>query len=459
MKMNRVAGRAWIALVLVAAMMAGLVFFLWEYSTKAEDWVMFPGSPHVYSGGKPAGGMLLDREGALLLDFSGEKTYAPNALQRQAMLHWTGDREGNIRTSMLAAYAREMVGYDAVSGVYHYGNEAGRMKLTLSSDVQIAALKALGEYKDAIGVYNYRTGELICAVSSPSFDPEAVPDIAGDAEGVYDGVYLNRFLQSAYIPGSIFKVVTLAAAVESVPDLLDHRFTCTGSYTIGGGDVTCEGVHGEQSVKDALANSCNCAFAQIVELVGRENMERYVAQFLITEKLSFDGVTTAGGNYDISGASGELVAWSGIGQHTDQINPCAYMTFMGAIAAGGSGVEPYVVQEVSSGGKVTYSASTVRRERIMSAGTAALLQEYMRNNVVAKYGAENFPGLTVCAKSGTGQVGGGKKSNAMMAGFVADEKYPFAFIVAVEDAGYGGAVCPPILSQVLKACKRMVDGG
>ena len=69
----------------------------------------------------------------------------------------------------------------------------------------------------------------------------------------------------------------------------------------------------------------------------------------------------------------------------------------------------------------------------------------------------SFPGLTVCAKSGTGEVGGGKKPNAMFAGFVDDEAYPLAFIVAVEDGGYGKATCVPILSQVLAVCKEVMD--
>ena len=68
-------------------------------------------------------------------------------------------------------------------------------------------------------------------------------------------------------------------------------------------------------------------------------------------------------------------------------------------------------------------------------------------------GDENFAGLTVCAKSGTAEVGGNKKPNAMFTGFVTDEEYPLAFIVAVEEGGFGKTVCVPILEKVLTACK------
>ena len=89
----------------------------------------------------------------------------------------------------------------------------------------------------------------------------------------------------------------------------------------------------------------------------------------------------------------------------------------------------------------------------MSDNTASVLRGYMRSNVEQVYGDEKFPDVKVCAKTGTGEVGGGKKPNAMLAGFVEDEQYPYAFIVAVEDAGYGGQVCIPIISKVLQGCK------
>ena len=76
----------------------------------------------------------------------------------------------------------------------------------------------------------------------------------------------------------------------------------------------------------------------------------------------------------------------------------------------------------------------------------------MQNNVEVKYGTENFPGLTVCAKSGTGEVGGGKKPNAMFTGFLIDEEYPLAFIVTIEEGGYGTQTCVPVISRILDAC-------
>ncbi len=456
--MNRIAGRTFVVLLLAAALLSGMVFFTGELLVKGDEWVTFSGSPHVYNGGNIGCGVVTDRDGTLLLDLTGNRTYADNRALRLSTIHWLGDRQGNISAPALSYHAEALAGYDLLNGVYAYGDAAGQATLTLSASVQQAALEAMGDYKGTVAVYNYKTGQILCAVSTPTYDPDNVPDIAGDTTGKYDGVYLNRFIQSTYIPGSIFKTVTTAAALESIPDIQQRTFHCDGVYEIGGSRVTCEVVHGDTDLKAALAKSCNCAFAQIMEELGGDTLARYVQQFQITQKVSFDGITTAKGNFDVS--SGELIdiAWSGIGQGNDLVNPCAFLRFMGAIAGDGVGAEPYLVEKVTVGKKTTYDAGTTKGERVMSSNTAKILQEYMRNNVESKYGTDKFPDMTVCAKSGTGEVGGEQKPNAMFCGFVTDEEYPLAFIVSVENGGYGSEVCIPIISQVLSECKAVLDG-
>ncbi len=456
--MNRIAARALIILVLVIALTVGLIFFLCEYAANAQQWILFSGSPHVYTGNQVSAGMVLDRSGQLLTDLRGGRTYSPDAAVRKATLHWVGDRKGNIQVPAIDYYTTQILGYDLLDGVYAYGDAVGNISLTLSSELQAAALEAMGDYVGTVAVYNYKTGELLCAVTTPTFDPDDVPDIDGDETGAYSGVYWNRFIQSKYIPGSIFKIVTLAAALETIPDIREQSFTCSGLYKVGNGEITCLQPHGTQDLKSAFSNSCNCAFAQITEQIGKENMTHYVQQFGLTKPLSFDGITAAAGNYDVSGASADQFAWSGIGQHKDQINPCTFLTFLGAIAADGAGVQPYVVSNIQVGGTSTYAAEPVKGDRILSSITAKTVAEYMANNVTVKYGAENFPDITVCAKSGTGEVGADKRPNAMFAGFVADEEYPLAFLVAIEEGGFGSQTCIPVISPILKTCMEVLDG-
>ena len=442
--MNKVVSRAKIMLVLILILSAGTLFFVGEYVFQAENWVMFAGSPHVYN--KNAGcGLITDRDGILLLDTTNDRVYTENEVLRKAVIHWLGDRQGNISAPLLSHYADRVANFDLISGVYGYGGIGGQVTLSLSAKLQMAALEAMGDKKGTIAVYNY---------------PDNLPDIAGDTTGQWSGAYVNRFMKSAYIPGSIFKIVTAAAALETIPDIQQQTFTCNGETIyneLAGDKVTCLSTHGKISFQEALTYSCNCASAQIADQLGGETLQRYAEQFKITESISFDGMTTVQGSITAAGEAPVMVAWSAIGQHKDMINPCRYLTFMGVIAGGGVGVEPHLVNEISGGSWKSYAAKTVSTGRLISVDTAQKLQKLMRANVSDYYGDENFAGLTVCAKSGTAEVGGNRKPNAMFCGFATDEEYPLAFVVMVEEGDSGRRTCIPILKQVLTACKEAMD--
>ena len=240
--MNRVTRRTWLMAVFIGVLLGGLCFFLWEYAANAGDWIA-SGNVSI------ASGTVTDRSGKVLLELGDGKRYSDDKTTRMSTLHWVGDRNGAIRASAVSKYRAEMAGFSLVNGVYKGTGQEGLAQLTLSSQVQNVAYNAMAGRKGVVAVYNYKTGEILCALSTPTYDPDNVPDIAGDTSGAYEGVYLNRFLQSAYIPGSIFKVVTTGAALESVPDILDKTFTCTGAYGKGEEKVTCEKAHGTLTLK------------------------------------------------------------------------------------------------------------------------------------------------------------------------------------------------------------------
>lgn len=453
--MNRVAARSTIALMLVVVLLGGMCLFSVEYLAKSDDWVIFQGNPHVYNGVNIGCGVITDRSGILLLDSTDGRTYASDGSIRKSTIHWLGDRYGYISAPAVTAYASEMAGYDLLNGLYGYGGTGGSAELTISAEVQKVAMEALGKKKGVVAVYNYKTGEILCAVSAPNYDPDNVPNI--DDSSKYEGIYLNRFTQTAYIPGSVFKLVTTAAALDSLKNAEELEFTCKGSYEMTGGKVKCTGEHGKIGLKRALQKSCNCYFAQLTEVLGAEKLQKYVEKLKITESVSFDGITTAKGSFSVADASPQQVAWAGIGQHLDTVNPCRFMTFMGVIAGGGEAAEPYIVASAGSGIIGGYKARTTSTGRLLSRDTAKELAALMRNNVENQYGDDNFPGLTVCAKSGTAEVGGGKEPNAVFAGFCSDKDYPLAFMVVVEDAGSGAKNCVPIISKVLAVCKNLMD--
>ncbi len=461
--MNRIAGRSWVVFLISTLLLLGFLFFIIEYFNNSSDWVAHTGSPHIYStSGKSLTSMVvIDKNNTVLLDTRDGTTYSDNKDIRIATLHWVGDKEGNINTRTLAKFSKMLTDmrleeYDVVSGVYTYGDYTSVAQLTIDADVQTVALSALGSYKGTVGVYDYKTGEILCAVSTPAFDPVNIPE---DFDEKYDTAYFNKFIDYPYAPGSIFKIVTAAAALETLDNIDDWTFTCTGTYDVPGYDVTCESNHGYQSLKDAFANSCNCAFAALAQEVGSDVLTSYVEKFGVCDSITFDGIKTASGNFDKPTTESDL-AWSAVGQYTDEIIPAAYLSFVGAIARGGEGVRPHIVRDISVRDDSVHTAKPDVCQRIVSESTALKLQEFMRNNVATKYGDENFPGLTVCAKTGTAEVdseSGDVAPNAMLTGFVSDAEYPLAFIVCVEDAGYGRTVCVPIIAKVLAACKSVMD--
>ena len=451
--MNRVMSRAKVLMVLVLILSLGVTFFLGEYTLNSGKWIHSAGSPHIYNAENIGCGQIADRDGNLLVDLTGSRTYSNAVLLRKSTLHWLGDRQGNISAPALSYYAKEIAGFDPLSGLYAYGGVGGQVRLTLSAKLQMAALEAMGDYKGTLAIMNYKTGELLCAVTTPTYDPDDVPDIAGDTTGAYKGVYLNRFTQSTYTPGSIFKIVTMIAALECIGDIETQEFTCTGELQYGVDKVTCEKIHGTQNIRDAFKNSCNCAFAKVSEQIGGKRLARYAEQLGILDQLEFDGIKTAAGNIDSADQADVLVAWSAIGQHKDQINPASFLSLVGAVANGGVGQKLYLVDSIQTGLTNTYKAKPSSTARLMSTQTAQTLQELMRNNVENYYGDENFAGFTVCAKSGTAEVGGDQKPNAMFTGFLTNEEYPLAFIVTIENGGYGRLTCVPVLEKVLVACR------
>ena len=454
--MKKVSGRAIFPLILAIVLLAGTVLLCVRYFAKADEWVTFSGSPHVYTGVNLDGGVVTDRDGTLLLDSTDGRTYSDDAATRTATMHLLGDRYGYIQAPLLGSFADDMIGFDKINGLYGAEGTEANAALTLSAAAQTAAYQALGNYHGTVGVYNYKTGEILCAVTSPSYDPDNMPDVDADTSGAYDGVYVNRFFQAAYTPGSIFKIVTLAAAIETVPDWENLTFTCEGKTIIGGQEIICEGVHGTITLKQALAHSCNVAFGELAGKVGTKALMEYAEKLGLSESFGCDGIPVKAGTVDLKDADAGDLAWAGIGQYTDQVNALTFMRAMGRIAGGGTGAEPYLMAKITRGEKTAYEAKTETSSRALKAETAAKLTEYLRNNVATMYGDGQFSGLNVCAKSGTAEHEG-ETADAMFAGFCVDENCPLAFVVFVENGGSGSAVAAPIAAKVLQVCAAAIN--
>lgn len=449
--MRKIEKRAVLCLIIALALIAGLGLFCFRFVKNASDWAAYPYNRHMYSNsGQLLSGTILDRDGDVLTEVKdGERVYYPDATVRRATVHAVGDGSGYIGTGALTAFADRLSGYNLITGGYSPLGSGRNLTLTLDAYLNVTAYNAMDGRQGTVGVYNYKTGDILCMVSTPSFDPENPPD-ASSAE---DGIYLNRFLSSAQVPGSIFKTVTLTAVLENLPDLKNRTFTCTGETTVGGTVITCPKPHGKMDIESAFANSCNGVFGSLAAELGGDTMTKYVEQAGLTRRMSVDGIMTAAGHYDVSEADKGQIGWSGVGQYTDTVNPCNMMAYMGAIANGGTAAVPRLILDITTpSGIPTSWQRTEETDTLVQGGTAAQVKEMMKNNVVQTYGTDRFRGLDIGAKSGTAEVGGDKRPNAWFAGFLDDPEHPYAFIVLVENGGGGASVAGEIAATVLQAC-------
>lgn len=407
----------------------GLLVYCWQYVTGGSEWVAFASSIGLYAD-STGGGKVYDRNGVLLADAAG-RDYADDYTTRLSNYHLLGDYEGRTGSGILTWLADDLLGFDLINGSYQLSTPV--LNLCVDSELNKTAYSALAGRAGSVQVINYRTGEILCQVSSPVIDPD-------DPTTIPDGAYINRAIAARFTPGSVYKIVTMIAALNEVDDIYTRKFTCTGSVDIQGIPVKCTGTHGTQDIKFAFANSCNCAFAEIAQLVGADNMTKYSKKLGMTVSHSLNGIPTATGNYETFPDGSIELSWSAIGQATDLTCPFSMLRLVAAIANDGVLVEPTLVS-------YTKKAST---DKLMDTDTAQEMQAFMKHNVEYTYGTSTFPGLSIGAKTGTAEVGDGT-DHAWFVGFLDDEEHPYAFVVQVEKGGGGLSVAGSIANKVLQA--------
>lgn len=437
--MKRLRRRTIIAFLLALVLAAGVLFFCVQLVRNGSDWVGFFGTRYYDSGA------IYDKNGTLLYD--GEsKSYAENQATRVSTLHLVGDE--NFGTSLRSVLASRLTGYNPITGTSLGSHD---VTLTIDASLNEKAYAALNGRKGVVAVYNYVTGDLLCETSSPAYDPNDPPTDINE-NPAYEGVYLNRFFSAVYPPGSIFKIVTTAAAIEKKSDLDQFRYSCTGSLEVGGDVITCPYAHGQNmDINQCLACSCNGAYATLAMELGGKTLGNYVDQAGLLDSLKVCDIQTAKGGFVAQEKGSAYLGWSGVGQDKDLVNPCNMLAFLGGIANDGVAVVPKLVDKETISGTAIPAAFPDSKDtfKIYSAETCQRLKEMMRNNVINQYGQAQFGDLAVCAKSGTAEVGGGQQPHSWFVGFLDDPAHPLAFVVLVENGGSGAQVAGSIAAQIL----------
>lgn len=456
--MKNTTKRAYVLYAVLIAFFAGFAILLYTFIMNGSDWATNKANRHLYSEGSIASaGAVYDCNGETLAKtVDGKRRYNESSTIRKATLHTIGDLNGFIATGVQYSYRHALTGYDFVNGLssivqYGKGND---IHLTIDAETCKTAYKALDGRKGAIGVYNYKTGEIICMVSAPTYDPKNKPsDI--DSNPKYEGVYLNRVLSGLYTPGSTFKVITAACAIENIPDIYQREFKCTGKHDTGDGTVICNNTHGTVNFERALNCSCNSAFAQIAIELGEEKLTVTARELGFNIDLDVEGIASPEKSlFDVSDTAKVDLGWAGIGQYTTLANPYQMMMAMGCIANAGVAIEPFVVDYVQSPKNFKDQTPVkVSEEVSLQPDVANQLKALLRSNVENYYGDKKFPGLEMCGKTGTAQIDDGE-SHAWFVGFSQKSSTPYAIVVVIENGGSGLSAAGTVANKVMQSiCK------
>jgi cell division protein FtsI/penicillin-binding protein 2 len=287
------------------------------------------------------------------------------------------------------------------------------------------------------------TGEIVSWASSPTFDPGNIEEYLyqnGDC-------LINKVSQVSYAPGSVFKIVTAAAALEAGICTINQEFECKGRATVYGITLGCataqEGGHGVINMKDAMAYSCNCYFAKLGELVGVEAILEMAEKLGLGEKTLLNFPEESAGNIP---DETEVGLWDtsniSIGQGEILTTPLQIAVMTSIIANGGKIIKPKILLAEN-----TYS------NQVLSKETASSISEML--GAVMIYGTGKSSWSTdVYGKTGTAETSTDEK-NCWFTGYYALGEKTYVITIMAEDGVSGTTTCLPVFKKIVKALEEL----
>lgn len=387
--------------------------------------------------------------------------------------------------------------YEAKDGNSLYLTIDSTLQYSLEKNLEMVLTQQNVQNRACGIIMNAKTGAILAMASAPTYDlnkpaelsdyfkaklekyeeelredekeytEEEIEELLDQQEAVFrERQWNNKAISELYIPGSVFKVVTAAAAVEE--ELIgpsSYITTCLGAADVSGTKIECwnAGGHGEMDLQNALIRSCNPSFIAIGQLLGSKNFCNYFEAFGLTEKT---GVDLPGENtsiyveYDRMGPV-ELAS-SAFGQ-TNKLTPLQMITAYAAVVNGGYLVTPHVVDKiVDNTGNVIKSGGTTVKRQVISEETSAAMR-MMLENVVENNGGSNayMAGYRIGGKSGTSEkLDEYSKVNMRYVGSMccftpADDPEIIMLVMVDEPMNgqiYGSRVAAPVISAVFSEC-------
>lgn len=332
-------------------------------------------------------------------------------------------------------------------------NMGDRVVSTLNYELQKTAYDALGSYDGAVIAIEPSTGKILAMVSKPDYNPNAIAKQWKEISGSGGSVLLNRALQGLYPPGSTFKAITLLEYFREGNDLENWTYECNGSYTKDGVTIRCYhgNSHGTVDLKTAFAKSCNGAFASLGPELDANDFMKTCEELLFHKELPI-GLPTKQSNVSLEKDDDiGTVLQTVIGQATTEVTPMQMALLTCAVANGGILMKPYLVESIENcEGQSVKKYMPSSYGKLMTAGEAALLTEYMEETVLNGTGKKlQSDRYRAAGKTGTAEYSEDKsKSHAWFIGFSNTENPDLVVCVVVEKSGAGSEYAVPIAKKM-----------
>ena len=374
-----------------------------------------------------------------------------------------------------------------------YNAEDGlSLVLTIDESIQRfaekAAEKALLE-TEAKGVsvlmMEVDTGEVLSMVNKPDFDPnnprepsdedlkeewEKLP--SDELQNKWYELWRNFNINDIYEPGSTFKIITAAAALEENSANLDTHYYCNGFVRdIKGVTIKCASwynPHEDQTFREAMNNSCNVAFVNIGRQIGREKLYKYIKAFGFGEKTGIDLLGEQGGIIPSKVENIKEVNLATLSYgHGIAVTPMQLVTATSAIANGGDLLKPKLVKKIlDSEGNIVEEFETETVRKVISKETSDTMLSLMETVVSDGSGSKSYiPGYKIGGKTGTAQkiIDGKYEDGKFIASFVAvapiDDPKIAMLIVVDEPSGtyYGGSIAAPVAREIFEDTLKYLE--
>lgn len=349
---------------------------------------------------------------------------------------------------------------NSLAGISEPGNS---VQLTIDSRIQRAAEQALAGRVGAIVALDPRSGAVLAWASAPTFDNTNIQAAieAANASGGADTSMYDRATLALYTPGSTFKVLTLASALENDLATLDTTYDSPGRMEIGGADVVSIGErgHGTISLAKAFALSSNTVFGQVADGLGAEKLVATARAFGYGQQLGLDFTTAASVMPNPEEMTEWELAWAGAGQPVGQGHtPGPQATVMqnalmaATIANNGIAMNPYVVSQIlAPDGTVLKTTRGRSLGQAVSTGTAEQVKQAMLDVVQSGTGsAAAIAGVKVAGKTGTAETNNAN-ANSTFVGFAPYDTPTVAIAVVIEQNAKGEQSAAAVGGQVLRA--------